>query len=63
MVMHLYREQLPGTAPGTWRFVHWCGIEEDNVALSPHGGMSSDNAPPKCPECAKAMEKDNDATG
>lgn len=57
---HIHKEQLPGSVPGTWRFVFWCGKEQDNVALSPHGGMSSDTAPPTCPECEDAKAKEDE---
>ena len=61
-MMHMRREQLPGSEPGTWRFVYWCGEEQDKVALSPHGGMSSNAAPPKCPDCEKSKVNTDDAT-
>ena len=57
--MHLIKDQLLGSVPGTWRFVYWCNKEEDNAAVSPYGGMPSENAPPTCPKCASAKAKED----
>ena len=60
MVRHIIKDELPGTAPGTVRFVWLCGVEQDNVALSNTGGMSSDSTV-LCQDCEKARDAEPDA--